>query len=181
MEIRPAEEKDRSGILKIHQEAFGAEKGVEIADLVDELLDDITAQPILSLVSEKEDRLLGHILFTKAVVTQTEALITARILAPLAVLPDVQKLGIGEKLINEGLQRLKESGVNLVFVLGHPAYYPRCGFLPAGAQGFEAPYPIPEEHSDAWMVQELNGGFLGQTAGKIQCSKVLSQPQHWRE
>ena len=43
----------------------------------------------------------------------------------------------------EGLKQLAESGVDLVFVLGHPGYYPKFGFRPAGALGFEAPYPIP--------------------------------------
>lgn len=181
MEIRLAAESDRLGILNIHKKAFGPEKGVEIAKLVDDLLDDNTAKPILSLVAVEEDRLIGHILYTKAVVPQTEAVISAQILAPLAILPESQKYGIGQKLINEGLRRLKASGVDLVFVLGHPTYYPRCGFEPAGAQGFEAPYPIPAEHSDAWMVQQLNGSFLGYAKGKVQCSRVLNEPQHWRE
>ena len=116
--------------------------------------------PILSLVAIENNKLIGHILYTKAVVIQTEILISAQILAPLAILPEEQKKGIGEKLINEGLRLLKASGTELVFVLGHPAYYPRCGFIPAGEQGFEAPYPIPEEHSGAWMIQELNGDAL---------------------
>jgi predicted N-acetyltransferase YhbS len=59
--------------------------------------------------------------------------------------------------------------------------YPRCGFAPAGKQGIEAPYPIPEEHAAAWMVQELNGDVLGSINGKVKCSKVLNEPQHWRE
>lgn len=68
-----------------------------------------------------------------------------------------------------------------MFVLGHPTYYPRCGFFPAGEQGFDAPYPIPEEHAAAWMVQQLNGNVLGNATGKVQCSNVLNEPQHWRE
>ena len=181
MKIRKSTESDRKDILDIHKKAFGDEKGVEIAKLVHDLLDDITAKPGLSLVAVEDDKAIGHVLFTKAVVTQADALISAQILAPLAVLPDIQESGIGQKLINEGLKQLRVSGVNLVFVLGHPTYYPRCGFRPAGAQGFEAPYPIPEEHSGAWMVQELNGNFLGKIQGKVQCSKVLNEPQHWRE
>jgi predicted N-acetyltransferase YhbS len=102
-------------------------------------------------------------------------------LAPLAILPDKQKQGIGEQLINEGLRLLEEAGTELVFVLGHPAYYPRCGFIPAGEQGFDAPYPIPEEHAEAWMVQELRSGVLKQYSGTVQCSEVLNEPQHWRE
>ena len=181
LKIRQSTESDRKEILNIHERAFGKVKGPVIAKLVDDLLNDETAIPILSLVAVANDTLVGHILFTKAVITKTENPISAQILAPLAILPDEQKKGIGEKLINEGLRLLKGSGTELVFVLGHPTYYPRCGFIPAGAQGFEAPYPIPEEHAEAWMVQALNGDVLKNNAGKIQCSKVLNEPQHWRE
>ena len=181
MKIRKSTESERKEILNIHNQAFGKEKGPVIAKLVDDLLNDETAMPIFSLVAVENNKLIGHILYTKAVVTQTEISISAQILAPLAILPEKQKKGIGEKLINEGLRLLKASGTELVFVLGHPTYYPRCGFIPAGEQGFEAPYPIPEEHAGAWMIQELNGDILVKNSGKIQCSKVLNEPQHWRE
>jgi putative acetyltransferase len=181
LKIRPSIESERNEILNIQEQAFGKVKGPVIAKLVNDLLNDETAMPILSLVAVANDKLVGHILFTKAVITKTVNLISAQILAPLAILPDEQKKGIGEELINEGLRLLKESGTELVFVLGHPTYYPRCGFIPAGAQGFEAPYPIPEEHAEAWMVQALNGDVLKNNAGKIRCSKVLNEPQHWRE
>jgi len=181
LKIKKSTQSERQEILDIHQKAFGKEKGPVIAKLVDDLLDDKTAMPILSLVAMENDRIIGHILYTKATITNAEMPISAQILAPLAILPDEQKKGIGEKLINEGLKQLKESGTELVFVLGHPTYYPRCGFSPAGEQGFDAPYSIPEEHAAAWMVQELNGKVLGNATGKVQCSKVLNEPQHWRE
>ncbi len=181
MKIRVATESDRNEILNIHRQAFGDEKGPVIAKLVDDLLDDETARPVLSLVAVDDGKLVGHILYTKAIITQTEEVVSAQILAPLAILPVAQKRGIGQALINEGLKQLQASGTELVFVLGHPTYYPRCGFAPAGVRGFEAPYPIPEEHSAAWMIQELNGNVIGRINGKVQCSEVLNEPQHWRE
>lgn len=181
MIIRVATESDNSEILSIHNQAFGKEKGPVISKLVDDLLVDETAKPILSLVAVSNNKLIGHILYTKVVITQSESSVYAQILAPLAILPGYQKRGIGQELINEGLKRLKTSGIELVFVLGHPSYYPRCGFAPAGKQGFEAPYPIPEEHSAAWMVQALNGDILGNINGKVKCSRALNEPQHWRE
>lgn len=181
MEIRKSTESQRKEILNIHNQAFGEEKGAIIAKLVDDLLNDKTAMPILSLVAIESGRIIGHILYTKVTITQADLAISAQILAPLAILPDEQKKGIGEKLINEGIRQLKELGTELVFVLGHPSYYPRCGFFPAGEKGFEAPYPIPEEHAAAWMVQSLNGDALETANGKVQCSTVLNEPQHWRE
>lgn len=181
MEIRKSTETDKTDIEKIHIQAFGEEKGPEIAALVKGLLGDQTAEPILSLIAQKNNKSIGHIIFTKVRVSKTDETVSAQILAPLAVLPKTQSQGIGGQLIKKGLNLLKESGVELVFVLGHPDYYPRYGFKPAGAFGFEAPYPIPEEHAGAWMVQALCSSVIGRVRGKIQCSDVLNQPEHWRE
>ena len=181
MKIRKSSALDGTEIEKIHIKAFGKEKGSEIADLVNGLFNDKTATPLLSLVAVEGGQLIGHILFTKATLTQTTDPVPAQILAPLAVFPGTQRKGVGGQLIEEGLIRLKETGVQLVFVLGHPEYYPRYGFIPAGDIGFEAPYPIPEEHAGAWMVQELSAGVIGRVIGKVRCSDVLDQPEHWRE
>lgn len=99
----------------------------------------------------------------------------------MAVVPGQQKRGIGGRLIRAGLEQLKLSGVELVFVLGWPDYYPRHGFKPAGVRGFEAPYPIPAEVTDAWMVQELKFGAIGNNGGKITCANSLNRPELWRE
>jgi predicted N-acetyltransferase YhbS len=181
LEIRKSIESDRAEIENIHSIAFGVKDGSGIAELVNDLLDDKTAMPLLSLVAVEEERIIGHILFTKAKLTQTEELVSVQILAPLAVLPDFQSKGVGAQLIAEGLNQLKNSGVALVFVLGHPDYYPRSGFNPAGVLGYEAPYHIPEENAGAWMVQELSPGVIGKVQGKVQCSDVLNKSEYWRE
>lgn len=181
MEIRKSIESDKTEIAHVHIKAFGEEKGPEIAELVEGLMNDKTAVPIYSLVAVEENRIVGHILFTKGKITGTAESVSVQILAPLAVLPDVQNTGVGGQLIQEGLSQLKKSGVELVFVLGHPDYYPRAGFVPAGVLGYEAPYPIPDEVAGAWMVQELRSGIIGRVTGKFLCSEVLDQPEHWRE
>ncbi len=181
MEIRKSIESDRLNILDIHKKAFGEDEGSIIANLVDDLLHDKTAMPLLSLVAIDRKKIIGHILYTKVTITGLEKPLKAQMLAPLAVHPEAQKKGVGQKLINEGLRQLKNLGVELVFVLGHPTYYPRCGFMPAGEKGFEAPYPIPDEHADAWMVGELKENILGNISGKVQCARALNEPQHWRE
>ncbi len=181
MEIKRSTEADRLEVLDIHAKAFGEKKGPEIAELVDGLFDDETAKPSLSLVAVEDGRMVGHVLYTKAKINRAAESVSAQILAPLAILPDFQKKGVGGRLIKEGLNQLADAGVELVFVLGHPDYYPRSGFTPAGVLGFEAPYPIPEKYSGAWMVQELCSGVIGRVKGKVQCSEVLDRPRHWRE
>ncbi len=181
MIVRQSTESDKTDIENIQIKAFGESKGPEIAALVNGLFGDKTALPFLSLVAIENNELIGHILFTKVFVNNAGKSLPAQILAPLAVLPEFQKRGVGSRLIKEGLNQLRAAGVPLVFVLGHPDYYPRSGFKPAGVFGYQAPYPIPEEHAGAWMVQELIPGDIEKGGGKVRCSKVLNQPEHWRE
>lgn len=179
--IRPTTDADRQAISDLLHAAFGAEQGPEIAALVSELLDDPTARPLLSLAAIQDDRLVGYILFTHTRIAGAERDAAASILAPMAVHPDDQSRGIGGRLIEAGLQQLKADGLELVFVLGHPGYYPRYGFDPAGERGFEAPHPIPREHATAWMVQELQPGVIGTVSGRVVCADTLNDPKHWHE
>jgi len=177
--IRESNNDDRDAIAALHLAAFGEEEGEEVSALAVELLDDPTAQPLLSLVAEEDGKVLGHLLFTAVRVVDGDEPAAGQILAPVGVVPGAQGRGVGGCLIRDGLKRLKKAGVGLVFVLGHIEYYPRFGFEPALNYGLKAPYPIPEAFSDAWMVQELQSGFLGRVSGTVHCSKALSQPQHW--
>jgi putative acetyltransferase len=178
MMIREATKDDLNTVLHIERRAFGYDKE---AQLVSDLLGAPSAAPKLSLLASMDGSCVGHILFTAVSVRGPESPVTASILAPLAVLPDAQGQGVGGALITEGLRLLKASGVDIVFVLGHPGYYPRHGFQTAGRLGFEAPYPIPEEHADAWMVQALKDGVIGSIAGAVRCADTLDRPEHWRE
>lgn len=176
MIIREATDSDLNIVMAIEKEAFGYDKE---ANLVKDLLNDPTAKPLHSLLAFDGDRAVGHVLFTSACLEGTPYSVS--LLAPLAVIPAFQKQGVGGKLIAQGLHLLKHSGVDLVFVLGHPDYYPRHGFQPAGVLGFEAPYPIPKEHANAWMVQELTPGVIDRVSGSVSCAEKLNRPEHWRE
>jgi predicted N-acetyltransferase YhbS len=180
-QIRQATESDWTDIHDIIIEAFGSVQGSEIAELVADLLADESAAPRLSLVATASHVVAGHILFTNTKVDGSRRQISSSILAPLAVRPGYQGQGIGGRLISEGIAQLRASGVDLVFVLGHPGYYPEHGFSPAGARGFEAPYPIPPENADAWMVQELRSGTIDSVSGQVVCARALNDPRHWRE
>lgn len=181
MRIRPATDADRDAILGVHSSAFGVEQGPGIVGLVDELLADATAVPLCSLVAEAGGRIVGHVLFSAVRLPAGRQSVRARILAPLAVAREHQGEGIGSALVREGLERLRASRIELVFVLGEPGFYRRFGFRPAGPLGLEAPHPVPEAHEEAWMVRALRAGLLGRARGRVQCADALDRPRHWRE
>lgn len=175
--IAAASQADLPDLLRVHRLAFGDD---EVADLVGAMLEDPSARPVLSLMAIDDDRTVGHILFTKVRLTEPDSACGAAILAPLAVIPAAQGQGVGTMLIATGLRQLAEAGVDLVFVLGHPAYYGRHGFEPAARLGLAAPHPIADAHADAWMVHALRPGLLGAVRGTVMCSDALSRREHWR-
>jgi putative acetyltransferase len=75
------------------------------------------------------------------------------LLSPIGVRADLQRQGIGGELIRGSLRVISQRSEPLVFLEGHPTYYPRFGFGRAADQGFVAPsLRIPH---DAFMVYAL--------------------------
>ena len=182
LRIRDSLESDTDAIRTLLLRAFGEAEGAEIAGLVDDLSADPSARPLLSLVACSGTELVGHIMFSNAEIDHRDPItVSASILAPLAVHPEMQARGIGARLIRTGLNRLLANGTGFVFVLGYPGYYSRHGFTPALAQGFHAPYPIPDEHTEAWMVQPLGRTATASFNGRVVCARALDDPRYWRE
>jgi putative acetyltransferase len=180
IQIRETDSKDFNDIMVVEERAFGF---VKEAKLTSDLLNDKTAEPILSLLAFRDKEAIGHILFTRVYIDEMNTKQPLmHILAPLAIIPEYQKQGVGGLLIKEGLRRLKEMGSEMVFVLGHMEYYPKFGFIPDAKKiGFSAPYLIPDEYANAWMVQSLNPKGFVIDKGNVICSNELNKPEHWRE
>lgn len=177
MIIRYADPTELKTICELHRVAFGVAEGDDIAALVAQLDQDSTATPSTSLVAEQDGIVVGHVLFTAIQIPPNN--VNAQILAPLAVAPTHHRQGIGSQLVREGLAHIKAQGNDVVFVLGNPAYYRRFGFASATPLGLYAPYPIPAQHADAWMVQAFEDGMIGRIQGTVQCANALNNPQYW--
>jgi putative acetyltransferase len=121
--------------------------------------------PGLSLVAVGGGRVVGHLLFTRIQIRSGETGTAALSLAPLAVLPARQRQGIGTALVKYGLAECRRLGHGIVVVLGHPAYYPRFGFIPAGTRGIRPPFGARPE---AFMVLELVPGALAGVRGEVE-------------
>ena len=106
MQIRPAGPENRAAVLAVEAAAFSTPAE---AELVADLLDDPSAAPVVSLLAEADGVAVGHILFTRATVTGEGTAPRASILAPLAVLPEAQRRGVGRALIEAGVEALGHS------------------------------------------------------------------------
>lgn len=139
MEIREEQPDDEETVAEIHREAFGGEHGLVVAALVDDLRGMINSGNGLSLVAVSDDRVIGHVMFSRGVLDAPARLIAVEILSPVAVWPGRQGEGIATALIGRGLQLLDALGVPAVFLEGDPGYYGRLGFVPAKPLGIRKP------------------------------------------
>jgi putative acetyltransferase len=97
-----------------------------------------------------DDRVVGHIMYSPAVIGQN---ITGAALGPMAVVPDLQRQGIGGKLIKAGNKKLKDAALPFIIVVGHADYYPRFGFRPAQDRGITCEWDVP---NDVFMLLVLD-------------------------
>lgn len=138
LSIRDAVPADEAQIERLLQEVFPS--GME-ARLVKRLRH-CGAFVLEQVVLDGNGVLAGHIAYsrvTPAAIGPGHALQVA-CLAPISVRPDLQRGGIGTRLVEASVERLKELGEDLVLVLGPPSYFPRFGFDPDLAQKIRGPY-----------------------------------------
>lgn len=161
--VRAERTADRRAVRTVHEIAFG--RGDEAA-LVENL--HIEGAVIVSLVAELNSRVAGHILFSRCWIDTASGPVAEAALAPVAVLPEVQRRGIGHALIRRGLDQLRDLGESAVIVLGHPDYYPRFGFSKDKTKLIESPFP-----AEVFMGLEIESGALNGIKGRIRYANAF--------
>jgi putative acetyltransferase len=158
-------------ILSIHAVNASAFGQPTEANLVDTLR---TACPeALSLVAVSDDQVVGHIFFSPVTIKDDEQEVKGMGLAPMAVLPDHQRQGIGSQLVKTGLEILRKRNCPFVIVLGHPKYYPRFGFSPASWYGILSQWPeVPDE---AFMVLIFDEAIMSKVCGTARYRKEFDE------
>jgi putative acetyltransferase len=160
MIIRSESPGDIVGIRFVEEAAFlqSAE-----ADLVDDLR--AAGDSVFSLIAVEGETVTGHAMFSRL-----QAPFPALALGPVAVLPDRQRMGVGSRLIREGIAHSEAAGWTGIFVLGDPAFYRRFGFDVGKASGFISPYAGPR-----LMALPLGRSELPTDTGSIQHAPAFAK------
>lgn len=154
--VRQESPADAAAVKKVLTNAFETSAEASIVDSVR-----ASEEALFTLVAEHDGVLAGHIMFSPVTLASQPGL-RAQGLAPVAVMPSLQQQGVGSALIEAGLHRCREANIDVVFVLGDPAYYERFGFSSAAGYGIDSEYQVP---ADYFMLLELKPGVLGNTHG----------------
>jgi putative acetyltransferase len=160
MIVRSEAPGDVVAIRVVDEAAFG--RSAE-ARLVDDLR--AAGDSVFSLVAVEGETVIGHAMFSRL-----KAPFPALALGPVAVPPDRQRMGVGSRLIREGIARSEAAGWLGIFVLGDPAFYRRFGFEVGKASGFTSPYAGPH-----WMALSLGPNELPTGAGSIQHAAAFAK------
>ncbi|MEI8017301.1 MAG: N-acetyltransferase [Schlesneria sp.] len=156
--IRPENGDNQDSIQDVHEQAFG---GPTEANLVMALR--AGGYVKVSLVATLNDKIVVHILFCPVTINCAVGSIEILSLAPLGVLPEFQRQGIGATLVKKGIEACQTTSYSSIVVLGHPNYYTRFGFSPKLARSLNSPFG----DGDSWMAMELFPGALSGISGAV--------------
>jgi putative acetyltransferase len=155
MKIRPETPQDISVIEQITIAAFD---GKPYSDQTEHLIvSRLRAAGALtvSLVAEIEGKVVGHVAFSVVIINGED--IGWYGLGPVSVSPELQKHGIGSKLIREGLFLIQQKGAKGCVLEGDPAYYQRFGFKAYPGLFYEGT-PSPEYFMALPFYDDVQGG-----------------------
>jgi putative acetyltransferase len=153
IEIREERSGDVAAVRRLNKLAFAQDQEANIVDALRS-----NGAVALSLVATQDSRVVGHIMYSPASVGD----VIGAGLGPLAVLPERHRQGVGSSLVDAGNRKLKEAGCPFIIVLGHPNYYPRFGFRPAGAHGITCEWEVPD---DVFMLLVLDQAQMQGVSG----------------
>lgn len=166
--IRQENAADYDAVETLTREAFWDiyQPGCDEHLLAHKLRKETAFIPELDFVGELDGRLVGNIMYSKAIITdETGTDYEVITFGPLSVLPLHQRSGIGSALIKHTMKLAEELGYKAVVIYGNPAYYHRFGFANA------AKFHISTgdgENFEAFMVKELVAGALHKITGRYQ-------------
>jgi putative acetyltransferase len=159
IDYRAERPEDLGAIRQLNEAAFGR---LGEANLVDRLRG---LANVWSFVAVVADRPIAHVMFSPvSIETGGDRAGLLLGLAPLAVLPDRQRQGVGSALVRYGLAEVARSGCQGVVVLGNPQFYGRFGFGPAAAWGLHCAYEVP---ADYFMALALVPGAFDPCTGLV--------------
>ena len=167
--IRHEIPKNIKDIHGLEVKAFGRS---EEADLVDRLRDEGALW--LSQVALSNDQLVGHAAYSLVKVSDGESVWRFPALGPIAVEPARQGHGIGGALIRAGIEVVRDAGYGLLFLVGHPTYYPRFGFQPALPLGFSSDWVKPDGPHEHFMALVLDQSLIGSVRGHMRYHEAFT-------
>ena len=122
--------------------------------------------PELSLVMEKDGKIIGHVMYSKAAITLEDGgILPSWTFGPISIHPDYKRQGYGLKLLNYSLEEAKSMGVGFVCIEGNIAFYKNAGFDLASKLKIHYHAEPKDAEVPYFLAKELIPGYLGGAEG----------------
>ena len=152
----------------------GEKEGKLIGNLASELSSNIDNEEIICIGAYENESLIGSIFFTRL---RFDEPIRVYMLAPVAVSTKHQGKGIGQALINFGLNELKSRSVDVAITYGDPSFYSKVGFQTLPESVIQAPLKL--SMPEGWLGQSLTGSAIPCINERPTCVKEFNDPTYW--
>jgi predicted N-acetyltransferase YhbS len=122
--------------------------------------------PELDLVMEEGDKIIGHVMFSKAeIILDDGTNFPSWTFGPISIHPDYKRKGYGLKLLQYALEKAKEMGIGLLQMEGNIEFYSHAGF--DLARKLKIHYHAEPRDSEVpyFLAQELIPGYWGHREG----------------
>ncbi len=152
----------------------GEQEGKLIGELASKLSSGIDDQEIICIGTYENDSIIGSIFFTHL---RFKEVIRVYMLAPVAVSTRHQGRGVGQALINYGLDEMRRRSVDVVVTYGDPAFYTKTGFLPLQESSIKAPLKL--SMPQGWLGQSLTQAPIPTLEERPECVRAFNDPVFW--
>ena len=159
---------------KVFSDSEGQAEGELIGNLTYDIMTATDAQDLYGFVATENEQIIGSIFFTRLTFKSG---VNAFLLSPVAIHTSYQGKGIGHKLINFGINHLKESRVSIVFTYGDPNFYLKVGFKLITEEIAKAPLKLT--YPEGWLAQSLISDDIEPIAGNSYCVEAFNKPEIW--
>lgn len=159
---------------KVFSDSEGQTEGVLIGSLTYDIMTGTDAEDLYGFVATENQQIIGSIFFTRL---SFQNGVNAFLLSPVAIDTSCQGKGIGQKLINFGINQLKENAVKIVFTYGDPNFYSKVGFTQIGENIAKAPFTLTQP--EGWLGQSLVSEEIEPIAGNSSCVDAFNKPEIW--
>ena len=165
-------------VIKLYTRTFTASEGKIEGKSVGTLVGDLTTttakDDLYGFVALENEKIVGCIFFSRLTFNND---INAFMLSPVAVSTKNQGKGIGQQLINYGIEHLKEEGVQLLTTYGDPYYYIKVGFNPVSTQVLIPPFKL--SMSEGWLAQSLTDSKIEAIEEQAVCVPAFNNEKLW--
>ena len=157
----------------------GQSEGLLIGNLAHDFMTGTDAHDLYCFVATENEKIIGAIFFSRLTFDPLTfgSNVDAFLLGPVAIDASCQGKGIGQKLINFGLNTLKENGVELAFTYGDPKFYSKVGFNLIAETLVKAPLVLT--YPEGWLGQSLLSDKIEPIAGNSYCVAAINRPEYW--